>query len=43
MTPVLNPVLSFLLDHSSLFRILPEIVLTLSGVAVMLIDVLSVA
>jgi NADH-quinone oxidoreductase subunit N len=38
MTPVLNPVLSFLLDHSSLFRILPEIVLTLSGVAVMLID-----
>jgi NADH-quinone oxidoreductase subunit N len=38
VTPVLNPILSFLLDHSSLFRILPEVVLTLSGVAVMLID-----
>lgn len=38
MTPVLNPVLGFLLDHPGLFRILPEVVLTLSGVAVMLID-----
>jgi NADH-quinone oxidoreductase subunit N len=38
VTPVLNPVLGFLLGHTDLFRILPEVVLTLTGVAVMLID-----
>ena len=38
MTPLLNPVLRFFLDHKDLFRILPEVVLTLTGVAVMLID-----
>ncbi len=38
MTPLLDPVLRFLLDHTDLFRILPEVVLTLTGVAVMLID-----
>jgi len=38
VTPLINPVLSFLLDHADLFRILPEVVLTLTGVTVMLID-----
>jgi NADH-quinone oxidoreductase subunit N len=33
-----NSLLQFLLNHSDLFRILPEVVLTLTGVAVMLID-----
>ena len=28
--------MSFLLDHADLFRILPEVVLTLTGVTVML-------
>jgi len=31
-------VLRFLLNHEDLFRILPEVVLTLTGVAVMLLD-----
>jgi NADH-quinone oxidoreductase subunit N len=38
VTPVLNPILLFLLHHADLFRILPEVVLTLTGVLVMLID-----
>jgi NADH-quinone oxidoreductase subunit N len=38
VSPLLNPVLHFLLDHVDLFRILPEVVLTLTGVAIMLID-----
>jgi NADH-quinone oxidoreductase subunit N len=38
MNPLVNPVLEFLQSHVSLFRILPEVVLTLTGVAVMLID-----
>ena len=31
-------VLHFLLNHEDLFRILPEIILTLTGVLVMLLD-----
>ncbi|MGD0682080.1 MAG: hypothetical protein ABR990_08515 [Terracidiphilus sp.] len=38
MNLVLNPVLLFLLHHADLFRILPEVVLTLTGVLVMLLD-----
>lgn len=38
MNPLVSPALRFLLDHTDLFRILPEVVLTLTGVAVMLID-----
>ena len=34
----MNSVLDFLLNHADLFRILPEVVLTLTGVVVMLID-----
>ena len=38
MNPVLNHILQFLLHHANLFRILPEVVLTLTGVLVMLLD-----
>ena len=34
----MTPLLRFLLGHADLFRILPEVVLTLTGAAVMLID-----
>ncbi len=34
----MTPLLDFLLIHADLFRILPEVVLTLTGVTVMLID-----
>jgi NADH-quinone oxidoreductase subunit N len=38
MNPLVSPALQFLLDHVDLFRIFPEVVLTLTGVLVMLID-----
>ncbi len=38
MNPVLDRILGFLLLHEDLFRILPEVILTLTGVLVMLID-----
>jgi len=38
MSPLVTAVLGFLVGYPSLFRILPEVVLTLTGVVVMLID-----
>jgi NADH-quinone oxidoreductase subunit N len=38
MNPVLNAILFFLLQYENLFRILPEVILTSTGVFVMLLD-----